>query len=63
MLPTNFYCSKASFFLVKPKVRFGSWLCENTSTLKGDRRSYSFKTVLAYPSELGRGQGLTDSTA
>jgi hypothetical protein len=29
------------------EVRIGSWLCENASTLDVDRRSYSFRTVLA----------------
>ena len=28
-------------------VADGSWLCENARMLDGDRRSYSFKTVLA----------------
>ena len=28
-------------------VRFGSWLCENATPLKRDRRSYSSTTVLA----------------
>ncbi|WP_210419223.1 hypothetical protein, partial [Bradyrhizobium sp. NAS80.1] len=29
------------------RVRFGSWLCENTKTLERDRKSYSSETVLA----------------
>jgi hypothetical protein len=33
-------------FLREQLVWFGSWLCENARTLDGDRRSYSFKTVL-----------------
>lgn len=30
-----------------PAGCIGSWLCENARTLDGDRRSYSFTTVLA----------------
>ena len=33
-------------FSTRPRVRFGSWLCENAKTLNRDRRSYSSKTVL-----------------